>query len=66
MRFAMTAATLARRQQAGEGINELTALNVKKVTQFREGGEEELKRMVAVIEARRGKPAKSAGQERGD
>jgi hypothetical protein len=54
MRFAMTAATLARRREEGVSMNEVTALNVKKVTQFREGGEEELERMVEEIAAKKG------------
>ena len=50
MRFAMTAATLARQRKDGEDMNDITALNVKKVTQFREGGEDELERMVNNVE----------------
>ena len=54
MRFEMTAKTLARlrmeeeenAEAGGKGWNELTMRNVKKVTQFRKGGESELQRRV--------------------
>ncbi|KZZ97247.1 50S ribosomal protein L17 [Ascosphaera apis ARSEF 7405] len=49
MRFAMTALTLARRELEGEGINEITNLNIKKVTQYRDGGEEVLMKEVRRI-----------------
>src|SRR5437764_5319340 len=42
MRFLMTAKTLARQRAEGVQPNEITRLNVKKVTQFREDGEEAL------------------------
>jgi large subunit ribosomal protein L17 len=45
MRFAMTAKTLARLPKKKQ-LNEQTAENVKKVTQFREDGMERLQRMV--------------------
>lgn len=54
MRFAMTAATLARQQEEGVGMNEITSLNVRKVTRFREGGEQELERIVQSIGEKRG------------
>jgi hypothetical protein len=45
MRFAMTAKTLARLPPTKQ-LNELTAKNVKRVTQFREDGMSELQEMV--------------------
>lgn len=51
MRFAMTAKTVAhQRAQGFETLNELTALNVKKVTQFRKGGIEELEGAIKQLE----------------
>ncbi|KAF1997535.1 50S ribosomal protein L17 [Amniculicola lignicola CBS 123094] len=46
LRFAMTAKTLARLPQK-QKMNELTAANVQKVTQFRENGFEELRKLVS-------------------
>ncbi len=61
MRFAMTARTLARqrrvddeREKRGEealGLNELTLKNVRKVTRFREGGEDALEGLVRRFES---------------
>jgi large subunit ribosomal protein L17 len=45
MRFAMTAKILARLQD-GQQINDLTARNIKKVTQFRHKGWKDLEKMV--------------------
>jgi hypothetical protein len=42
MRFAMTARVIAKELGEGRERSEITNLNVKKVTQFREKGEEEL------------------------
>lgn len=42
MRFAMTARVIAKELGEGQERSEITNLNVKKVTQFRENGEEEL------------------------
>ncbi|KAI2090937.1 54S ribosomal protein L8, mitochondrial [Ophidiomyces ophidiicola] len=50
MRFAMTAKTLARRRLEGLEVNEYTARNVKKVTQFRKDGVEQLEREVKKAE----------------
>ncbi|MCJ1243462.1 hypothetical protein MMC30_000659 [Trapelia coarctata] len=50
IRFAMTAKTLVRERAADEGLRPMTAKNVKKVTQFRPGGEEELERTVRALE----------------
>ncbi|CAF9942040.1 MAG: hypothetical protein ALECFALPRED_009462 [Alectoria fallacina] len=54
MRFAMTAKTLVRERASDEGIREITARNVAKVTRFREDGEEELERTVRRLETMRG------------
>lgn len=47
MRFAMTARTLARIQEAGQEVNDITAKNIMKVTRYRPDAEGELQRMVA-------------------
>ncbi|KAL1985101.1 hypothetical protein VTN96DRAFT_8230 [Rasamsonia emersonii] len=53
MRFAMTAKTIARQRMQGiQTLNELTALNVRKVTQFRKDGVEELEKMIKKFEMR--------------
>ena len=54
MRFAMTAKTLVRERQSEGGIRDITARNVAKVTRFREGGEEELEKMVRRLETAKG------------
>ena len=46
MRFAMTARTVARLEEEGKELNEMTQRNVEKVTQFRKGGDEALKNLV--------------------
>lgn len=54
MRFAMTAKAIARHQAEGKALNEITALNMHKVTRFRENGEqaleEEVRRMTLAAE----------------
>ncbi|KAL4975446.1 ribosomal protein L17 [Aspergillus desertorum] len=50
MRFALTAKAVARRRSQGlETLNELTLLNVRKVTQFRKNGVEELERAISRV-----------------
>ncbi|KAL4751492.1 hypothetical protein BDW72DRAFT_173479 [Aspergillus terricola var. indicus] len=50
MRFALTAKAVARRRSQGlETLNELTLLNVRKVTQFRENGVEELEKAISRV-----------------
>ncbi|KAL8739638.1 MAG: hypothetical protein Q9190_007576, partial [Brigantiaea leucoxantha] len=44
MRFHMTAKTLVRERATENGVREITAKNVRKVTRFREGGVEALER----------------------
>lgn len=50
MRFAMTAKTLVRERASEEGVREITARNVAKVTRFREGGMGALEREVGRLE----------------
>ncbi|KFY81668.1 hypothetical protein V500_11205 [Pseudogymnoascus sp. VKM F-4518 (FW-2643)] len=47
MRFAMTARTLARVQEAGQEVNDMTAKNIMKVTRYRPDADGDLQRMVA-------------------
>ena len=58
MRFAMTAKTLVREGDSEEGVREITARNVAKVTRFRKNGMEELEKTV-----RRLKTMKGLGKE---
>ena len=52
MRFAMTAKSLARQRASSEdATNDVTALNVRKVTRFRPGGQSALEKEVKRIEA---------------
>jgi large subunit ribosomal protein L17 len=51
MRFAMTAKTVARCAKEDKDLNELTLKNIKKVTQFRENGQEELEEMVEKLKS---------------
>ena len=47
----MTAKTLVRERETEGGIRESTARNVRKVTRYREGGEEELEKTVRALES---------------
>ncbi|GKZ70698.1 hypothetical protein AnigIFM50267_006358 [Aspergillus niger] len=69
MRFALTARTVARQRSQGlETLNELTTMNVNKVTRFRKGGIADLEREIKRLEitghgkedAGKAKPAKPA------
>ncbi|KAL4796503.1 ribosomal protein L17 [Aspergillus venezuelensis] len=69
MRFAITARAVARRRSQGiDTLNETALLNVRKVTQFRKNGVEELEEAIAKVKLDEGaggvkrttKPAKSA------
>ncbi|KAJ9293416.1 hypothetical protein DTO271G3_7912 [Paecilomyces variotii] len=61
IRFAMTAKTVARQRSQGfETLNELTALNVKKVTQFRKNGIDELEGAIKRMERMELKEKKEA------
>ncbi|KAK2806012.1 hypothetical protein FQN50_006027 [Emmonsiellopsis sp. PD_5] len=71
VRFAMTARTLARQRAMGngegkEGLNEITALNVKKVTRYRKDGERELEREVERIEREGRKKGDRKGGREGE
>lgn len=47
MRFAITARTVARQRERGQNeLNQLTALNVRKVTRFRQNGIEALEEAI--------------------
>ncbi|KAL8681833.1 MAG: hypothetical protein Q9186_002065 [Xanthomendoza sp. 1 TL-2023] len=50
MRFHMTAKTLVKERASEEGIRDMTAKNVMKVTRFRKGGEAELEKEVRRME----------------
>ncbi len=56
MKFAITARSLVRQREreesegAGNGMSEIMASNVRKVTRFRDGGEEDLEREVRRLE----------------
>nr|POE85549.1 54s ribosomal protein l8, mitochondrial [Quercus suber] len=50
MRFAMTAKTIANVRAKGQPINDMTAANIMKVTQFRQNADEELEAMVQRFE----------------
>ena len=50
MRFAMTAKALVKQREEGAGMNEITAVNVRKVTRFREKGEDALEAEVLRLE----------------
>lgn len=66
MRFALTARTIARQRSQGfETFNELTTMNVRKVTRFRKDGVEDLEREIGRLglDDKEGKPAKSAGEK---
>ncbi|KAF7595785.1 hypothetical protein BBP40_004916 [Aspergillus hancockii] len=62
IRFAMTARTVARQRSQGlETLNQLTTLNVQKVTRFRKDGVEDLEREIKKLELdgrKEGTPAK--------
>lgn len=55
MRFSMTAKAIVRQRKDNLPMHELTAVNVRKVTRFRDGGEEaleeEVKRLETQLEA---------------
>lgn len=66
MRFSLTARTLARKRAQGfEALNELTAMNVHKVTRYRKDGTEELEREIAKLQLQHEKEEKDSGQDRG-
>lgn len=50
MRFAMTAAAVARDRKLGQGHTDLTQKNISKVTRYRQDGREEFEKLVDKIE----------------
>ncbi|PGH19161.1 ribosomal protein L17 [Polytolypa hystricis UAMH7299] len=51
MRFSMTAKTIAKnRAEGNDSLNEITAMNVLKVTRFRKGGEDALEKEIERFE----------------
>lgn len=61
IRFAMTARTVARQRAQGlDTLNELTTLNVRKVTRFRKDGVDQLEREIKKLELSNGKETKPA------
>lgn len=65
MRFAMTAKALVKQREDGVGMNEITAVNVRKVTRFREGGEDELEAEVLRLEREQRRVQKEEQDEGG-
>lgn len=66
VRFAMTAAVVARDEMMyknKEQINPITCLNVKKVTKYRQNGEEEFRRLVDKIKYMEGPAFRARGRQ---
>ena len=64
MRFAMTARTVARQRAQGfDTLNETTTLNVKKVTQFRDNGVENLEEAIKRLELQDGAGKSTTGKD---
>lgn len=60
MRFAMTARTLAHQRERGiQHLNQLTALNVRKVTRFRKDGIEVLENAISKLKISKSGPKKA-------
>ncbi|KAI9039482.1 mitochondrial 54S ribosomal protein bL17m [Aspergillus affinis] len=67
MRFALTARTIARQRSQGlETLNELTTMNVRKVTQFRKDGVEDLERAIGRLglDEKKGDKSSKGGSEK--
>lgn len=63
MRFAITARSVARQRADGfDSLNEMTTLNVKKVTQFRKDGVEELEDTIKRLELQKGEGGLTPGK----
>lgn len=58
MRFNMTARALLRQQEEGLPMNEITAVNIRKVTRFREQGVQELTKAVESLSIEKEKTLK--------
>jgi len=63
IRFAMTAKTLVRERAEGKKMAELTALNVRKVTRFREDGDKALEAEVRRLELEEQRVKREAADE---
>lgn len=50
MRFSMTAKAIVRQRKESLPMHELTAVNIRKVTRFRDGGEEALEEEIKKLE----------------
>lgn len=66
MRFAMTAATVARDEVLGRDSTHITKLNVKKVTAYRKDGETEFRALVEEIKERDGEAIQERDEEERD
>ncbi|KAL4868140.1 hypothetical protein BDV12DRAFT_170134 [Aspergillus spectabilis] len=69
MRFALTAKTVARRRDKGiETLDEITLMNVRKVTRFRKDGVEELEQAISRVKLDEGnvKATKRSRKEAGE
>ena len=62
MRFAMTAKALVKQREEGAGMNEITSWNVRKVTRFREGGEDRLEAEVLRLEREQRRVQREEGE----
>ena len=62
----MTAKTLVRERASDEGVREITARNVAKVTRFRENGEAELEKTVRRLETMKGLGGEDKVEEEAD
>lgn len=63
MRFNMTARTLLRQQEEGLPMNEVTAMNIRKVTRFRKDGVEALTDAVKNLRAEKSERAEKEKEE---
>ena len=63
IRFAMTAKTLLRQQREGSMMDEKTALDLRKVTRFRENGEELLEKEIQRLSDEEGRVTKQEEDE---
>lgn len=59
----MTAKALLRQEDEGLRMHELTAVNMRKVTRYREGGEEELEKEVQRLKAERDRVAEEEKEQ---
>lgn len=63
MRFAMTARAVVRQRAENKGMTEILAMNMRKVTRFREGGEVALEKEVARLKRKEKHSRLGGGQE---